>query len=185
MKTTGTLQYLTGVGFFLRRTGMSQQRAATRAHPPHPLLSRPYASQPLRPFPKKPTGERLWPPEGPMTLLSTSDPLREKEWMTAREALEIATRGGAQVLGRSDIGSLEPGKCADFFTLNLNTIDYAGALSDPVAAVVFCAPQRAHYTVVGGRLIVDKGEIATLDIEPVIEEHNHHAAALAAGTVRV
>jgi len=127
----------------------------------------------------------LWPPEGPMTLLSTSDPLREKEWMTAREALEIATRGGAQVLGRSDIGSLEPGKCADFFTLNLNTIDYAGALSDPVAAVVFCAPQRAHYTVVGGRLIVDKGEIATLDIEPVIEEHNHHAAALAAGTVRV
>src|SRR6266851_6155505 len=101
----------------------------------------------------------LWPPEGPMTLLSTSDPLREKEWMTAREALEIATRGGAQVLGRSDIGSLEPGKCADFFTLNLNTIDYAGALSDPVAAVVFCAPQRAHYTVVGGRLIVDKGEI--------------------------
>jgi 8-oxoguanine deaminase len=127
----------------------------------------------------------LWPPEGPMTPLSTSDPLREKEWMTAREALEIATRGGAQVLGRSDIGSLEPGKCADFFTLNLNTIDYAGALSDPVAAVVFCAPQRAHYTVVGGRLIVDKGEIATLDIEPVIEEHNHHAAALAAGTLRV
>lgn len=127
----------------------------------------------------------LWPPEGPMTLLSTSDPLREKEWMTAREALEIATRGGAQVLGRSDIGSLEPGKCADFFTLNLNTIDYAGALSDPVAAVVFCAPQRAHYTVVGGRLIVDKGEIVTLDIEPVIEEHNRHAAVLADGTVRV
>jgi cytosine/adenosine deaminase-related metal-dependent hydrolase len=127
----------------------------------------------------------LWPPEGPMTLLSTSDPLRAKEWMTAREALEIATRGGAQVLGRSDVGSLEPGKCADFFTLDLNTIDYAGALSDPVAAVVFCAPQRARYTVVGGRLIVDKGEIATLDIVPVIEEHNRHAARLAAGAVSV
>lgn len=124
----------------------------------------------------------LWPPEGPMTLLSTSDPLRDKEWMTAREALEIATLGGAQVLGRSDIGSLEPGKCADFFTLNLNTIDFAGALSDPVAAVVFCAPQRAYYTVVGGRVIVNRGEIATLDIEPIIEEHNRHAAALAAGT---
>lgn len=123
----------------------------------------------------------LWPPEGPMTLLSTSDPLRDREWMTAREVLEIATRGGAQVLGRSDIGSLEPGKCADFFTLDLNTIDYAGALSDPVAAVVFCAPQRAHYTVVGGRLIVDRGEIATLDIVPVIEEHNRHAARLVAG----
>ena len=123
----------------------------------------------------------LWPPEGPMSVLSTSHPLRDKEWMTAREVLEIATLGGAQVLGRSDIGSLERGKCADFFTLDLNTINYAGALSDPVAAVVFCAPQRAHYTVVGGRLIVDKGEIATLDIVPVIEEHNRHAAKLAAG----
>jgi cytosine/adenosine deaminase-related metal-dependent hydrolase len=125
----------------------------------------------------------LLPPEGPMTLLPTSHPLRAKEWMTAREALEIATRGGAQVLGRSDIGSLEPGKCADFFTLDLNTVGYAGALSDPVAAVVFCAPQRAYYTVVGGKLIVDKGEIATLDIEPVIEEHNRHAATLASATM--
>jgi len=124
----------------------------------------------------------LRPPDGPETVLSTSDPLRAKEWMTAREALEIATCGGAQVLGRSDIGSLEPGKCADFFTLDLNTVDYAGALSDPVAAVVFCAPQRAHYTVVSGRLIVDKGEIVTLDIVPVKEEHNRHAAKLAAET---
>lgn len=103
--------------------------------------------------------------------------------MTAREVLEIATLGGAQVLGRSDIGSLEPGKCADFFTLDLNTVNYAGALSDPVAAVVFCAPQRTHYTVVGGRLIVDKGEIATLNLGPVIEEHNRHASKLAAEAV--
>jgi 8-oxoguanine deaminase len=121
----------------------------------------------------------LWPPEGPVSVLSTSHPLRDKEWMTARTALEIATRGGAQVLGRSDIGALEPGMCADFFTLELNTVGYAGALSDPVAAVVFCAPQRAYYTVVGGRLIVDKGEIATLNLVPVIEEHNRHAAKLA------
>jgi cytosine/adenosine deaminase-related metal-dependent hydrolase len=102
--------------------------------------------------------------------------------MTAREALEIATRGGAQVLGRTDIGSLEPGKCADFFTLDLHTIGYAGALSDPVAAVVFCAPQHACYTVVGGRVIVEQGEIATLDLQTVIEEHNRYAAQLAGGT---
>jgi 8-oxoguanine deaminase len=121
----------------------------------------------------------LLPPEGPQSVLSTSHPLRAKEWMTAREALEIATIGGASVLRRSDIGSLEPGKCADFFTLDLREIGYAGALSDPVAAVVFCAPSRARHTVVGGRLIVDRGEIATLDIAPVIAEHNRNAARLA------
>jgi cytosine/adenosine deaminase-related metal-dependent hydrolase len=122
----------------------------------------------------------LLPPEGPQTVLSTSDPLRANEWMTARDALEIATIGGASVLGRSDIGSLEPGKCADFFTLDLNAIAYAGGLGDPVAAVVFCAPTRARHTVVGGRLIVDKGEIVTLDMAPVIREHNRNAARLAA-----
>jgi cytosine/adenosine deaminase-related metal-dependent hydrolase len=122
----------------------------------------------------------LLPPEGPRTVLSTSDPLRAKEWMTAREALEIATIGGAAVLGRTDIGSLEPGKCADFFTLDLNRVEYSGGLSDPVAAVVFCAPTRARHTVVNGRLIVDDGEIVTLDMAPVIAEHNRNATRLAA-----
>ena len=98
----------------------------------------------------------LPPPDGPDTDLSTSDPLRAQEWMTAREALEIATIGGASVLGRSDIGSLEPGKCADFFTLDLNAVGYAGGLSDPVAAVVFCAPTRARHTVV--RRPADRGQ---------------------------
>jgi cytosine/adenosine deaminase-related metal-dependent hydrolase len=113
-------------------------------------------------------------------VLSSSDPLRAKEWLTARDALEIATIGGASVIGRTDIGSLEPGKCADFFTLDLNNIAYAGALADPVAAVVFCAPTTARHTVVGGRLIVDNGEIATIDMGPVIREHNRNAARLAA-----
>jgi cytosine/adenosine deaminase-related metal-dependent hydrolase len=122
----------------------------------------------------------LLPPEGPQTVLSTSDPLRAKEWLTARDALEIATIGGASVLGRSDIGSLEPGKCADFFTLDLNALAYAGGLGDPVAAVIFCAPTGARHTVVGGRLIVQDGEIATVDMAPVIREHNRNAARLAA-----
>ena len=125
----------------------------------------------------------LLPPEGPQTVLSTSDPLRANEWMTARDALEIATIGGASVLGRSDIGSLEPGKCADFFTLDLNSIAYAGGLSDPVAAVVFCAPTGARHTVVGGRLIVDDGRIVTVDMVPVVRDHNHGAARLAALSV--
>jgi len=122
----------------------------------------------------------LLPPEGPQTVLSTSDPLRASEWMTARDALEIATIGGAAVLGRDDIGSLQPGKCADFFTLDLNDVAYAGGLSDPVAAVVFCAPTRARVTVVGGRLIVDDGKIVSLDLDPVIAEHNRNTARLAA-----
>ena len=67
----------------------------------------------------------LLPPEGPRTVLSTSDPLRANEWMTARQALEIATIGGAAVLGRTDIGSLAVGKCADFFTLDLNRVEYS------------------------------------------------------------
>ncbi len=122
----------------------------------------------------------LRPPEGPDTTLSTSDPSRDGEWMTAREALEIATRGGAAVLGRTDIGSLEAGKCADFCAIDLNAVNYAGGLADPVAAVIFCAPQRVGYTVVGGRVIVAKGEIATFDLPAEIREHNVHAARLAA-----
>src|SRR5262249_54881740 len=64
----------------------------------------------------------LLPSSGPraLLLLSQSHPLQASEWMTAREVLEIACRGGAAVLGRDDIGSLEPGKCADFFSIDLN-----------------------------------------------------------------
>jgi cytosine/adenosine deaminase-related metal-dependent hydrolase len=120
----------------------------------------------------------LLPPEGPRTVLSTSDPLRADEWLTARQVLEMATLGGASVLGRTDIGSLEPGKCGDFFSLDLNTVGYAGGLGDPVAAVLFCAPQTARHTVIGGRSVVTDGRIATMEIEPVIEEHNRHALAL-------
>jgi 8-oxoguanine deaminase len=123
----------------------------------------------------------LRPPEGPMTILSTSDPLRRGEWVTARDVLEIGTRGGAAVLGRDDIGHLAPGMCADFFSVDLNTVDFAGGLHDPVASLVFCAPQNAKYTVINGEVIVDDGRIITLDMAPVIEEHNRHAAAMVAG----
>ena len=120
----------------------------------------------------------LQPPEGPRRhfLLSQSHPLRADEWMTARQALELATIGGASVLGRDDIGSLESGKCADFFTLDLNTIGYAGGLHDPVAAVVFCAPQSARYTVIQGQIVVEDGQITTMDMEPVIRDHNKWSA---------
>lgn len=122
----------------------------------------------------------LRPPEGPDTTLSTSDPSRDGEWMHAREALELATRGGAAVLGRSDIGSLEPGKCADFCAIRLDHVGYAGALADPVAATVFCAPRTVDWTIVAGRPVVERGELVTVDLPAIVAEHNRHAARLAA-----
>lgn len=92
--------------------------------------------------------------------------------MTARQALSIATRGGAAVLGREDIGSLAIGKCADFFAVNLNRLEYTGAWQDPLAAVVFCAPVKADWTVVAGRPVVKAGELVSLDLPRQIEKHN-------------
>jgi cytosine/adenosine deaminase-related metal-dependent hydrolase len=101
-----------------------------------------------------------------------------RKLMTARTALELATRGGAAVLGRSDIGSLEAGKCADFFAVNLNHLEYAGALHDPVSAVIFCQPVRTDYTVVGGRCVVKEGRLVTLDEQTLVEKHNRAAKRL-------
>ncbi len=117
--------------------------------------------------------------EGITGFSLTNDPTRKL--MTAREALRLATRGGADVLGRADIGSLEIGKCADFFAVNLNRLDYAGALHDPLAAVVFCQPVRVDYTVVGGRFIVRAGQLVTLDEIDLVRRHNLAARQLLAG----
>jgi cytosine/adenosine deaminase-related metal-dependent hydrolase len=98
--------------------------------------------------------------------------------MTARDALEIATLGGAKVLNRDDIGALKPGMAADFAAFDLRQPLFAGALHDPVAALVFCAPSQAAYTVVNGKVVVREGRLATLDLPPVIERHNALAQAL-------
>jgi cytosine/adenosine deaminase-related metal-dependent hydrolase len=82
------------------------------------------------------------------------------------------------VLGRDDIGSLEAGKYADFFSINLHTVDFAGALHGPVAARVFCAPQRAHYTVINGR-VVEKGRMTAVDLDRVVARHNEESLKLA------
>ena len=97
--------------------------------------------------------------------------------MTAREALYLGTRGGAAVLGRKDIGSLEAGKCADFFAVNLNRIGFAG-MHDPVAAVVFGQSVNVDYTVVGGKFVVKEGQLVTVDEGKLIEKHNQAAKRL-------
>ncbi len=95
--------------------------------------------------------------------------------LTARQALELGTLGGARVLGRDDIGALEKGKAADFIAVDVNRLDFAGALHDPVAALVFCTPQRVDLSVINGCVVVENGELATVDLPPVIERHNRIA----------
>jgi cytosine/adenosine deaminase-related metal-dependent hydrolase len=107
--------------------------------------------------------------------LSTED---ASPLMTARQALRIATRGSAEVLGRDDIGSLEAGKCGDFFAVDMRQLNFSGALHDPLAALVFCAPVNADYTVVGGRFVVKEGKLQTIDLGPHIEKHNQRAMRL-------
>ena len=98
--------------------------------------------------------------------------------MNARQALRVATRGSAAVLGREDVGSLEVGKCGDFFAVDLQQLNFSGALHDPLAALVFCAPVNADYTVVGGKFIVKEGHLQTIDLMPHIERHNERAKRL-------
>ncbi|MFQ5856581.1 MAG: 8-oxoguanine deaminase [Anaerolineae bacterium] len=92
--------------------------------------------------------------------------------LSAEQALELATVGGAQVLGRDDIGCLAPGMAADFIGIRLDRLAYAGALHDPLAAVVFCAPQTVDFSVINGQIVVQDGRLTRVDLGPIIEQHN-------------
>lgn len=99
--------------------------------------------------------------------------------ISARECLELGTIGGAKVLGRKDIGSLEVGKCADFFAYDVRRLETSGALHDPVAALVFCQPRNVDFTVVHGKVVVREGQLTTIDLEKHIQKHNQAAARIA------
>ncbi|BAQ49656.1 MULTISPECIES: 8-oxoguanine deaminase [Methylobacterium] len=92
--------------------------------------------------------------------------------MTARQALEIATLGGAKVLGRDDIGALAPGMAADCVAFDLRGLSSAGALHDPVGALVFCAPPAVALSVINGRIVVRDGRLLTLETGLLAERHN-------------
>jgi cytosine/adenosine deaminase-related metal-dependent hydrolase len=98
--------------------------------------------------------------------------------MTARQVLALATRGGADVLGREDAGVLAAGKVADFAVYNLDRLDYAGGLHDPVAALIFCTPVYVDYTFVGGKTIVEAGKLTSIDVPKLIHQHNRAAKRL-------
>ncbi len=101
--------------------------------------------------------------------------------MTARQAFEVATRGGAAILGRSDIGSLEVGKAADFFAVDLNRLDYAGALHDPLAALLFSHSRGVDWNVVHGQVVVQQGQLLTVNVPELVERHNRAAKRLVEG----
>ncbi len=102
--------------------------------------------------------------------------------MTARDALRLATRGGADVLGRKDIGQLSVGFCADLALFDLRSLSFAGgAVHDAIGSLMLCASAPAAYTVVNGRVVVNEGQLATVDLGALIERHNNFAIQLAAG----
>ena len=101
--------------------------------------------------------------------------------LTAREVLELATLGGARVLGRDDIGALAPGMSADIVTIPLDEIGVAGAHHDPLAALFFCHVPRVRHSVIHGSVVVRDGRLATLDLPVLLERHNRLARQLVHG----
>jgi cytosine/adenosine deaminase-related metal-dependent hydrolase len=101
-----------------------------------------------------------------------------ERWITAEEALRMATRGGARCLGRDDVGSLEPGKAADLILVDMRRLSYAGAGSDPLAALVFSPwPEPVDTVMVNGRLVVEGGALRGVDVPALVAE----AEAVSAG----
>ena len=102
--------------------------------------------------------------------------------LTARQVLRMATRGGAEVLGRDDIGQLKRGMCADFVGFRIDTLPYAGAaVHDPLAALVFCQPQNVDLSVINGVIRVEDGNPTSIDVPVLVERHNAIATALVRG----
>jgi len=101
--------------------------------------------------------------------------------LSAREALEIATRGGAAVLGRDDVGYLAAGMSADFVAYRIDDIAFAGAQHDLVAALVFCQPQSIDLSVINGTVVIKDGQLLTTDLPVLIEQHNQLSTQLING----
>lgn len=114
-----------------------------------------------------------------LNRLAVSPGMGSGPLLTARDALQMATAGGARVLGRDDVGVLAPGYAADLIAVDLDRVQFAGALHDPVAAVVLCAPVQVDHSWVGGRPLVADGQVVGVDVASLVETHNRLAADLA------
>jgi cytosine/adenosine deaminase-related metal-dependent hydrolase len=113
-----------------------------------------------------------------LARLATAPGVGAGEQMAARSALAMATTGGAEVLGRDDVGRLAPGMAADMVAVDLDRVEYAGALHDPLAAVVFCGVGRVDHSWVGGQRVVDRRRLVGIDEDELVRTHNRLATAL-------
>ena len=92
--------------------------------------------------------------------------------MTARETLRVATKGGASVLNRDDIGMLVPGYAADITAFKRDNVDFSGSDWDPVASLVFCGPSKANYTIINGKIVVSEGQLNSIPMEKLVRKHS-------------
>lgn len=100
---------------------------------------------------------------------------------SVREALELATRGSAAVIGRDDLAQLAPGKAADFIGYKIDRLDFAGgAVHDPIAALLLCTPKGVDLSVINGRVVVQHGALSGIDLEAVVRRHDQLASRMAA-----
>jgi cytosine/adenosine deaminase-related metal-dependent hydrolase len=104
--------------------------------------------------------------------------------LSAREALRVATRGGAEVLGRDDVGSLQPGMRADVALFPVDGLETAGADADPVAALVLSSPPRVRHLLVEGTPVVLDGRLARADEEEIARQGHRVARRIAQGAGR-
>ncbi|MBW4696255.1 MAG: 8-oxoguanine deaminase [Lyngbya sp. HA4199-MV5] len=100
--------------------------------------------------------------------------------MSAREILEVATLGGARVLGRDDIGAIAPGMSADFIAINVDHHRFSGAHHDIVAALIFCQVDTVDYSFINGKKVVDRGQLTTIELPTLVEKHHQIAHRLLA-----
>ena len=101
--------------------------------------------------------------------------------LSARGALELATVGGASVLGRGDIGQIAPGMAADIIAFRLDSIGMAGGRHDPIASLIFCQPPSVDLSIVNGRMVIEDGQLLLVDLPPLIERHNKLSRQLIRG----
>ena len=105
--------------------------------------------------------------------------LTPEKWATPREILHLATKGGAQILGREEIGSLERGKAADIVIFDRNRIDFLGSEKDPLASLILCGlSHRVDISIINGEIVVEKGELVRCSERTILEEGRKAAREL-------